>query len=76
MLAAQGAELLIVARDGDRSSLGPKSLAPADLPVRWCQRDVTGICLPLHPAPSYRRSVYGQARHEDGPRGVTVLSSP
>lgn len=30
VLAAQGAELLIVARDGDRSRLGPKSLAPAD----------------------------------------------
>ncbi|MDQ0946764.1 nucleotide-binding universal stress UspA family protein [Streptomyces phaeochromogenes] len=27
--AAQGAELLIVARDGDRSRLGPKSLGPA-----------------------------------------------
>lgn len=27
--AAEGAELLIVARDGDRSHLGPKSLGPA-----------------------------------------------
>ncbi|MCX4562976.1 MULTISPECIES: universal stress protein [Streptomyces] len=29
VVAAQGAELLIVARDGDRSRLGPRSLGPA-----------------------------------------------
>ncbi|MFF0041691.1 universal stress protein [Streptomyces mirabilis] len=29
IVAAQGAELLIVARDGDRSRLGPRSLGPA-----------------------------------------------
>jgi hypothetical protein len=28
--AAAGADLLILARDGDRSRLGPKSLGPAD----------------------------------------------
>lgn len=57
------------------SSHGPQAIALAVLPLDGFTA-THGICLPLHPAPGYRCSVYGQARHEDGPRGVTVLSSP
>lgn len=67
--AAEGADLLILARDGDRSRLGPKSLGPASrfavdhARARFCwsgpaSHPASAISHPLHPTrPATGRAV-------------------